>query len=307
MPAVALVDQIEAGSLRALFVLGGNLTTSMPDTERVRRALSTVEVLVVADVVESEITDLATHLAPCAGQLERADVTLGVDQYLPAVAAQYTPAVVKPAKQRRELWLILAKLLEQLGHQAVPDGRLADDCTAEDLIAIALQSSPAVLSVLMNAPTAVVANEAVYGWARRNVQKRGGWRLAPTELIALLQQMPDPTGLALIPRRQLRHFNSQLVGTAALPSGQDEPDVLVNPADASEAHVAEGDRVDVSSSFGSVTAVVRLDPDIRRGAVSLPHGFADFNVNLLTNSAEGVDALTGMPTFTGVPVTVTRA
>jgi anaerobic selenocysteine-containing dehydrogenase len=69
----------------------------MPDTERVRRALSQVEVLVVADVVESEITDLATHLAPCAGQLERADVTLGVDQYLPAVVAQYTPAVVKPA------------------------------------------------------------------------------------------------------------------------------------------------------------------------------------------------------------------
>ena len=307
LPAIALVDQIEAGSLRALFVLGGNLTTSMPDTERVRRALSQVEVLVVADVVESEITDLATHLAPCAGQLERADVTLGVDQYLPAVAAQYTPAVLKPAKQRRELWLILAKLLEQLGHPAIPDGRRADDCTAEDLIAIALQSSPADLEVLKDAPTAVVANEAVYGWARRNVQKRGGWRLAPAELVALLQQVPDPVGLALIPRRQLRHVNSQLVGTAALPSGQDEPDVLVNPADASDAQVAEGDRVEVSSSFGSVTAVVRLDPDIRRGAVSLPHGFADFNVNLLTTSAEGVDALTGMPTFTGVSITVTKA
>jgi anaerobic selenocysteine-containing dehydrogenase len=92
----------------------------------------------------------------------------------------------------------------------------------------------------------------------------------------------------------------------ALPSGQDEPDVLVNPADASDAQVAEGDRIDVSSPFGSVTAVVRLDPGIRRGAVSLPHGFADFNVNLLTNSAEGVDALTGMPTFTGVPITVTK-
>ena len=306
MPAVTLVDQIEAGSLRALFVLGGNLTTSMPDTERVRRALSQVEVLVVADVVESEITDLATHLAPCAGQLERADVTLGVDQYLPAVAAQYTPAVLKPAKQRRELWLILAKLLEQLGYPAVPDGRRADDCTAEDLIAIALQSSPADLEELMEAPTAVVADEAVYGWARRNVEKRGGWRLAPGELVAQLRQTPDPTGLALIPRRQLRHVNSQLVGTAALPSGQDEPEVLVNPADASHAQVAEGDRVEVSSPSGSVTAIVRLDPDIRRGVVSLPHGFADFNVNLLTDSAEGVDLLTGMPTFTGVPITVTK-
>jgi anaerobic selenocysteine-containing dehydrogenase len=307
MPAIALVDEIEAGNLRALFVLGGSLTTCMPDTQRVRRALSQIEVLVVADVVQNQITDLATHLAPCAGQLERADVTLGVDQYLPAVAAQYTPAVLRPAKQRTELWLILAKLLEQLGHPAIPDGRPADECTAEDLIAIALQSSPADLEALMKAPTAVVAHEAVYGWVRRNVQKRGGWRLAPPELVALLPNAPEPVGLLLVPRRQLRHFNSQLVGTAALPSGQDDPHLLVNPADASDVGVAEGDRVELASPSGSVTAVVHLDPDIRPGAVSLPHGFADINVNLLTTSAEGVDALTGMPSFSGVPLTMTRA
>lgn len=307
MPAITLVDDIEAGNLRALFVLGGNLTTSMPDAERVRRALSKVEVLVVADVVESEITKLATHLAPCAGQLERADVTLGVDQYLPAVAAQYTPAVLKPAKQRKELWWILAKLLERLGHRVMPDGRSADECTAQDLIAIALQSSPADLEHLMKAPTAVVAHEAVYGWVRRNVAKRGGWRLAPAELVRLLHDAPESTGLFLIPRRQLKHVNSQLVGTAALPSGQDEPEVLINPADASDTDVADGDRVTVSSPFGSVTAIVRLDPDIRPGAVSVPHGFADIKVNRLTSSAEGVDALTGMPTFTGVPLTLAKA
>ena len=126
-------------------------------------------------------------------------------------------------------------------------------------------------------------------------------------MVALLQEAPERVGLSLIPRRQLKHFNSQLVGTAALPSGQDEPHLLINPADASDAEVAEGDRVEVSSPFGSVTAVVRLDPDIRPRPVSLPHGFADFNVNLLTTSAEGVDALTGMPTFSGVPLTVTKA
>ncbi len=306
MPAIALIDEIEAGNVRALFVLGGNLTTCLPDTQRVRRALSKVEVLVVADVVRNEITDLATHVAPCAGQLERADVTLGVDQYLPAVAAQYTPAVLKPAKQRRELWFILAKLLEQLGHQAIPDGRAADDCTAEDLIEIALQSSEADLGELMRAPTAVMAHEAVFGWVRRSVEKRGGWRVAPAELTALLSEAPDPAGLQLIPRRQLKHFNSQLVGTVDLPSGQDEPRVLVNPADAAGVEVAEGDRVEVASPYGSVRAVVHLDPDIRPGALSLPHGFADVNVNLLTTSADGVDVLTGMPSFSGVPVTVAR-
>jgi len=307
MPAITLVDEIEAGNLRALFVLGGNLTTSMPDTERVRRALSMVDVLVVADVVQGEITDLATHLAPCAGQLERADVTLVVDQYLPAVAGQYTPAVVKPAKQRRELWWILAKLIEELGHPAIPGGRLADDCTAEDLIAVALHSSPAELETLMKAPTAVVAHEAVFGWVRRKVAERGGWRLAPAEMLALLPTAPGPAALSLIPRRQLRHVNSQLVGTDELPSGPDHPYLLINPEDASAADVADGDRVDVTSPFGSVSAVAQLDPGMRPGAVSLPHGFEDINVNRLTTSAEHVDPLTGMPSFTGLPLTLARS
>lgn len=198
------------------------LTTCLPDTERVRRALSNVEVLVVADVVHTEITDLATHLASCAGQLERADVTLGVDQYLPAVAAQYTPAVLRPAKQRRELWFILAKLREHLGHQAIPDGRPADDCTAEDLIAVALQSSPADLEHLMNARTAVVAHEAVYGWVRRNVEKRDGWRLAPAEFVALLpkavgpgRSVPDPS-----PPTEACQFSARRHGGSSVGAGR---------------------------------------------------------------------------------------
>lgn len=122
MPAVALVDEIESGRIRALLVVGGSLMTCLPDTERTRRALESLEVLAVVDVVANETTDLATHLAPCAGQLERADLTLSTDQYLPAVAVAYTPAVVAPAASRRELWWILATLLEALGHRPLPGG-----------------------------------------------------------------------------------------------------------------------------------------------------------------------------------------
>jgi anaerobic selenocysteine-containing dehydrogenase len=307
LPAIAVVDQIEAGDLRALFVLGGNLMTCMPDTERVRRALAKIDVLFVADVVHNATTDLATHVAPCAGQLERPDVTLQVDQYLPAVVAQYTPAVVPPAKQRRELWFILAKLLEQLGHRPMPDGRAADDGRAEDLIETALRSCGVDPAEIMEAPTAVLARETAFGWVRRNVERRGGWRLAPPQLTALLAGASEPGGLQLVPRRQLKHFNSQLVETADLPSGQDQPRMLIHPADAVTSEVGEGDRVEVTSPFGSVRATAHLDPDIRPGVVSLPHGFADANVNLLTTSAEDVDPLTGMPMFTGVPVTVSKA
>lgn len=153
----------------------------------------------------------------------------------------------------------------------------------------------------------VVAHQAVYGWVRTNVVARGGWRLAPSELVALLRRTPDPHGLVLVPRRQPRHFNSQLVDTPGLVGGQDAPHVLLHPADALEAGLCDGGAVEVCSAHGRLVGVVAVDPDLRRGVVSIPHGFAGPHVNTLTSLGADVDALTGMPQLSGVPVMVRPA
>jgi hypothetical protein len=46
-----------------------------------------------------------------------------------------------------------------------------------------------------------------------------------------------------------------------------------------------------------------VDPAIRRGVASIPHGHETANVNLLT-SVEHVDAMTGMVLYTGIPIEV---
>ena len=76
MPAVAMVDEIEAGHLRALVVTGGNPLTAFPEPDRVRAALSSLDVLAVIDVMHNELCSLATHVLPATGQLERADLSL---------------------------------------------------------------------------------------------------------------------------------------------------------------------------------------------------------------------------------------
>jgi anaerobic selenocysteine-containing dehydrogenase len=303
MPAVAMVDEIESGGIRALIVLGASLLTCMPDTERTRRALRSLEMLLVVDVMANETTELATHLAACAGQLERADLSLSNDQYLPAVAVQYTPAVVAPGAGRRELWWIVASLLEELGRPVLPGGRPPAEVTTDDILAPPLDPCAGDFEALRRAGV-LVKDEAVYGWVARQVQARGGWRLAPPELVGLLNHTPDPEGLVLIPRRQARHFNSQLVGTADLAGGQDDPYLLVHPDDARAAGLEDGGRAEVRSAYGTLVGVVAVDPDIRRGAVSLPHGFAGPHVNQLTSLGADIDPMTGMPRFNALPVTL---
>ena len=57
------------------------------------------------------------------------------------------------------------------------------------------------------------------------------------------------------------------------------------------------------SEHGELTGVAKMDATVRRSAVSVPHGHAGANVNLLT-SKDDVDVVTGMTRYSGVPVSL---
>jgi anaerobic selenocysteine-containing dehydrogenase len=134
-PCAALSDEVEAGNLRALIVVGGNPAVSFPDHERTMEALGRLDVLACVDVVHNETTAVATHVLPAAGQLERADVPDYVDQYQTLVASQFTEAVVAPGGQRKPVWWILATLGQKMGLDVMPPGLDLDTATDADYIA----------------------------------------------------------------------------------------------------------------------------------------------------------------------------
>jgi predicted molibdopterin-dependent oxidoreductase YjgC len=95
----------------------------------------------------------------------------------------------------------------------------------------------------------------------------------------------------------MRRLNSQLefLGAAA--------EIVVHPDDAAAADVVDGQAVIVRGELGELSGVAKVNPSIRRGAVSVPHGHADANVNLLT-SKDDIDLVTGMTRYSGVPVSL---
>jgi anaerobic selenocysteine-containing dehydrogenase len=297
MPAVALADEIEAGHLQALVVVGGNPIAAVPDPDRTRDALRRLAVLAVVDVADGEMTELATHVLPATGQLERADVTI-FTMAVPS-RAQATGPVVAPVAERRPMWWSLGSLAHRMGVDLLR-GADPDQLTEEGYLRAALAHSDTVdVDDLLEAGPHGIAVPVEHGWVHEMLPE-GRWRLTPDGLLARLEAHRDPTeALVLAPRREMGWVNSVRYGGPESP-----PLVRLHPDDADRAGLASGGPAAVRSAHGSLTATVAVDDKVRPGVVSITHGRRGHSPGELTSSVDGVDPLTAMPQASGVPVTV---
>jgi anaerobic selenocysteine-containing dehydrogenase len=290
-PCAALPDEIEAGNIRAFLNLGGSLVTGFPDASTLVPALEKLDVLVTTEILPNETTALSTHVLPTKGQLERPDITMW-DFLAPRISAQHTHAVVSPVGERRSMWWVLAEIGRRLGHELVDVG-----ATDDTLLAQVGSGVRGGYDELVDAGWAESPIELPAPWVDSHIDRVGGWRLAPRLLLEQLDAVRAPAPLVLVPRRQLSRLNSQLDFL------DEAPEVIIHPDDAAAAGVADNAPLAVRSEHGELTGVAKVDAAVRRGAVSVPHGHAGANVNLLT-SKDDIDPLTGMTRYSGIPVTL---
>ncbi|MFJ9246353.1 molybdopterin oxidoreductase family protein [Streptomyces sp. NPDC101776] len=139
------------------------------------------------------------------------------------------------------------------------------------------------------------------------------------DLPRLRQAMSDRAdGLVLVGRRHLRSNNSWMHNVPALTGGTNRCTLHIHPDDAERLGVVDGAPVRVKGAGGEVTAPAEITDGLRRGVVSLPHGWghdrpgtrmshaaADpgVNVNQLLDGSL-LDPLSGNAVLNGVPVEV---
>ncbi|MFC9288370.1 molybdopterin oxidoreductase family protein [Streptomyces sp. NPDC057052] len=128
-----------------------------------------------------------------------------------------------------------------------------------------------------------------------------------------------PAGLVLVGRRHLRSNNSWMHNVPALTGGSNRCTVQVHPEDAERLGLRDGEPVRVKGAGGEVTVPAEVTDGVRRGVVSIPHGWghdrpgtrlghasADpgVNVNQLLDGSL-LDPLSGNAVLNGVPVELT--
>jgi anaerobic selenocysteine-containing dehydrogenase len=304
-PCVGLADEIIAGTLRVLVVAGGNPLTAFPEPDRTTAALARLDALVVLDVVASELTELATHVFPTTGQLERADVSI-LENVAFTNGNRHTPAVVAPGAYRRPAWWVIAQLAHRLGLDVL-GGADPDTCDDETLLAGIAAGSRGGYDALVAAGPHGIDAPVRTGWVHDQLLPEGRWNLAPRRLVERLRAMRDPDpdpGLVLVPRRRGASMNAARYGTF---TAEDVAAVRMHPDDVTVNGLAHGASVELRSAHGRVAGRVLVDPTLRAGVVNCSHGDIGVNVANLVSCTDDVDAETGMPRASGLPVTVSAA
>lgn len=294
-PCAVLPDEVEAGHIRALINVGGSLVTSFPETGKLIPALQNLELFATTEIIDNETTQLATHVLPTKDPLERPDITIH-DILSARVSVQYTPAVVAPVGERRSMWWVFAEIGKRLGYDL---GSLGNPETSsdDDVLAVLLAGARSKYDEVAATGWADAGRELPAPWVDAHIERMGGWRLAPPLLVDQLNALEPPPPLVMVPRRQRKKLNGQLdfLGEPAL--------ILVHPDDGRAAGVVDGAPITVRSANGELTGVAKVDESIRRGAVSIPHGHHEANVNRLT-SKDDIDVVTGMVRYSGIAVTL---
>src|SRR5919107_557976 len=304
LPAVELLRQLgTAEGPRALLVHGSNLLVSAPDAHRVRERLTTLDLLVVCDVVLSETAAVADVVLPVTQWAEEE----GTMTTLEGRVVRRRRAVEPPAGVRTEL---------QVWHD--PAARL--DCRAS------FPTDPrAVFEELAAASAGGPADYSGIDYARLDPGEALHWpcpasrddQPPPGTPRLFLERFPTPDGRArlapvdhrppdddvrpdapvhLVTGRVLQHYQSGAQTRQVPELLRAEPDgfVEIHPFLAARVGVEEGEQVRISSRRGSLVAPARITGSARPDTVFVPFHFAGpALVNAVTNDA--TDPISGMP------------
>ena len=354
VPTAALADEIledGEGQVRVLFCLGGNPVLAWPDQLKTEAALRKVELLVVLDYQMSATARFADYIvAPplsleVSGSTQRVEALKyhGVSRGFSIPWAQYTPPVAEiPAdSDLMDDGTFFFRLAQELGLQLEwtnlrgqgtslesPTESIKLDMrhvpSVDDLIELACSQSRISLEEVKRHPHGHVFDLEIPVQARDpscTAMLQLGNPLMMAELCALIQSpAKDGTSaefpLQLLCRRANNFMNSVGQSLPVLNGGEQLAPAFMHPDDISSGALVEGEIVKVRSKAGHMVAKLHSDPHLRRGLVSVVHGFgaaATFDDSLramgsvtrLINMDER-DPISGIPRMSALPVSVQR-
>ncbi len=330
LKAVDLFQAIEAGKVKAVWVIATNPMVSMPDANQVQRALELCELVVVSDI--NQATDTNTYadvLLPALGWGEKDGTVTNSERRISRQRA-FLPA---PGEARAD-WRILCDVATRMGYSGFEFNSAAEifDEHARlsgyrngpgplarmfDLSALAGMGAAAYDELEpVQWPVLKDAQGRIQGTARLCGDGRYAHPDGKARFVATATRAPKHNTDAEYPLilntgrvRDQWHTMSRTGKAPRLADHVSESFIDIHPQDALLYGVREGELARVSSQWGAMVARVQHGGGIARGGVFVPIHWngqtaSDARIGTVVNPV--VDPVSGEPEFKHTPVKVER-
>lgn len=256
-----IIDAIEAGQIKALYVMGCDLLHILPDRKRIMTALGKLDLLVVQDIFITDTAKMAHIVLPAATGAEKSGSFTSADNRVQC----FTAAAKPPGGVRSD-----ADILLRLHAMMAPG-------TATSGSADALHHEITALSGLYSETC------DHDGCRMGRVKNRTGKAVfAPLTPVPLVQAAPR---FSLTSGPVLHHNGSMTTWSENNMLVSGETYVEISREDAAAIGISQGGLVKLSTDSGSISLKARLSDNLHKGALFVPAHFRDPHLGFLTESS----------------------
>jgi formate dehydrogenase major subunit len=290
-----IMDEVHAGSINGMYVLGENPAMSDPDVEHARDALAKLDHLVVQDIFITETANYADVVLPASAFAEKTGTVTNTNRQV-----QMGRPAVAPPGEAREDWWIEVELAKRLGlgwtydHPSQVFAEMKLTMNSFDNISWdRLEGENAVTYPSLSPEDP--GQPIVFGDGFPRADGRA--KFTPADLIAPDDTPDDEYPMILTTGRQLEHWHtgSMTRRSKVLDAVEPEANCSLHPSTLRKLGVEPGGHVRLTTKRGSIEIMAREDRGVSPDMVFLPFAFVEAAANVLTNSA--VDPYGKIPEF----------
>ncbi len=294
LKAVAMFDAIAAGQIKAVWIMATNPVVSMPDADKVKRALQQCELVVVSDcIANTDTAKLAHVLLPATGWSEKDGTVTNLERRI----SRQRPLFPASGEAKHDWWII-SQVAQRMGFSDAFNYQSSADIFREHAALSAFENDAEHQLRDFNLSAFAHLDGSGYDalqpvqWPVTNEQTAGAARMftdgqyytsnRKARFIPITPHPPVnapdndyPFTLNTGRLRDQWHTMTRTSLAAKLNAHRPEPFVEIHPADAERLGLATRSLTQIESRWGSMLARVEINPGQQIGSLFVPMHWTD--------------------------------
>ncbi len=288
-----MLQGIEKGDVKALWIMGENPVVSDPDADHVVKALEKTELLIVQDIFFTPTARLADVVLPGVSFAEKDGTFSNTERRVTRVRQ-----AVAPVGDSRQDWQIIQDIATRFGFEMAFD---SPESVFKEIAALT-PSYAGISYERLEGPGIQWPCPSAEHPGTPYLHKDGNFTRGKGLFHAIEYRPPaevvdDDYPFWMTTGRVYAHYHTGTMTRNSeslhfeIPQGFLE----INPADAQALEVCDGQKVRMASRRGEIETRIMITDRVEKGVVFMPFHFEEANVNKLTNPA--YDPIAKIPEF----------